>query len=342
MNNKYEIIVIDKAGTRIGQIINWVGFSFEKKLNNFGSCIIKVPLLDEALPELIAPRRYEVQIYRDGALLWAGEQVWVRSALTSEAEGTDILELICYDYLEMFNARYTDLEDIYSTVDAGTIAWTLIDESQTLTNGDLGITQGNIEATQNRDRTYYNQNIMEAIVNLSKVIGGFDFEITPEKVFNVYALKGLDRSSFAIFEYGVNFKTVSISNDFGTPSNFSIAVGEGTGLSKLKETSENVPSQESIKLRQQLTVENSVSVLQTLQDKADDITSRFSTPVLSLTFMQSQKTNPNLGSIDLGDYVKVRVDRGVFDIDNLFRVYGIKVAVDQTGNEIIEYLVNIQ
>ena len=91
----------------------------------------------------------------------------------------------------MFNNRYTDAVVEYASTDAGEIAWDLIDNSQNQTNGDLGITKGIIETTQNRDRTYYNQNIMEAIVNLSNVIGGFDFEFTHNKVFNVYAVKGL-------------------------------------------------------------------------------------------------------------------------------------------------------
>ena len=75
---------------------------------------------------------------------------------------------------------------------------------------DLGFTKGSIEVTTNRDRTYNNQNIMEAFINMSNVISGCDFEITDDKVLNVYLLKGEDKTQDIILEYGENVSDVQI------------------------------------------------------------------------------------------------------------------------------------
>lgn len=342
MINNWQVIVLDRDGTPLGEIVNFVSLSFTTKLNNVGNAVIKVPLNDPTLSGLIAQRRYQVQIKRDGVLLWAGEQVNLRADIKDESQGTNFIDIFCNDYIELFNARRTALSQTYSSTDAGAIAWDLIDTSQSLTDGDFGITQGTIETTVSRDRSYFNQNIMEAIINLSKVVNGFDFEITPNKVFNVYARKGQDKSSTAVFQYGVNFKSFGFDSDFGSPCNEARAVGEGFGPNRLNTTSVNTGSRSSIGLRQQVTIEEDVSVLSTLQDKSDELVNDRSVPINTINFVQAQTTNPRLGTLVTGDVVRIRAEVGIIDVDNVYRIYGINIKVDQRGNERIEYVVNTQ
>lgn len=78
----------------------------------------------------------------------------------------------------------------FTATDAGEIAWTLIDESQSSNTpySELGITEGVIETSVNRDEIYRFDNIRDAIVALSNntLDDGFDFEIDNTKAFNVY------------------------------------------------------------------------------------------------------------------------------------------------------------
>lgn len=334
----YRVVVVQKDGTQIGEIINFVSLKFEKRLNNFGTCTIRVPLVEPLLIGLIALRRYEVQIYRDTTLVWAGEQAHVTGSLDGREE---LITITCFSYLEMFNQRYTDAIDEYLGVDAGEIAWQLIDDSQNLTDGDLGITEGTIQTTQNRDRTYYNQNIMEAIINLSNVIGGFDFEISDTKVFNIYEKKGTDRSSTVVFEYGNNMAAGTIESDFTTPINEAIVLGEGFGATQLRTTSVDVASRSAHQLRQGRYIDTEVSEEATLDEKGEEIIRKHKQPILNVTFKQVETTQPAFGTIELGDYVRVIIDKGIWDIDNTFRVYGMVVDIASNGAETVEYLVSL-
>lgn len=334
----YRVVVINKDGTEIGEVINWTSIRFERRLNNYGTCQIIIPLSEPQLDSLIALRVYEVKIFRDNLLVWAGEQVHISGILSDTSD--EIVTLTCYDYLEMFNNRYTDAVVEYASTDAGEIAWDLIDNSQNQTNGDLGITKGIIETTQNRDRTYYNQNIMEAIVNLSNVIGGFDFEFTHNKVFNVYAVKGLDRSSTHRFELGVNILSASVENDFTNPINQAISLGEGFGATQLREVVTDSSLRSTYKLRQGKLSDPDVSVNATLITKGQALIDRYGTPLVNVTFKQVPGTLPRFGTLDLGDLVTIKIDKAIWDINAIFRVYGIVIDVDERDTETIEYLVS--
>jgi hypothetical protein len=182
----YSILVKDKSGNTIGSVVQWFSLDFSKNLNSYGSMTITIPTSCPNLRSLIALRTYEFYVYRNDVLVWAGEQA---SAHTSLMGQRNILTVTSFSFLEMLNHRITGAIKSFSNTDAGDIAWELIDDSQNETDGDFGITQGSIETTVDRDRTFNDKNIMEALVQLSEVNNGFDFEITDSKVFNVYSPK---------------------------------------------------------------------------------------------------------------------------------------------------------
>lgn len=335
----YKIIVADIDDTNLGEIVNFSSISFRKRLNNYGECSLKLFLNDPTLVNLISLRRYQVKIYRDNRLVWAGEQAH-RSVTLDDTKG-ELVTLVCYDYIEQFNNRYTLAVVDYNEVDAGQIAWDLIDDSQNLTDGDLGITQGTIESTQERIRSYYNQNIMEAIINLSNVIGGFDFEITDDKVFNVYSKKGLDRSANTFFEYGVNMQSPQIEDDFTNPVNEAIMLGEGFGATQLRTTVVNPTARSVNKLRQFRVSDPDVSESDTLYEKGEEVLRRYKQPLINITFKQVQNTRPFYGSIELGDSISIKIVKGIYNINNVFRVYEKQVDLDNDGKESIEYLVSL-
>lgn len=84
----------------------------------------------------------------------------------------------------------------FRQIEAGAIAWTLVEDSQALDGGDWGITDG-VGSTLGplRDRTFdYGQNIGEAIQGLADVDDGFDWEVSPLLALNRWKPRGTPKT----------------------------------------------------------------------------------------------------------------------------------------------------
>ncbi len=332
---EYKIVVKDGSGNKLGEFAQFRGLKFGSRLNNYGTCTFQVPVSDSKISSLIALRRYTVHIYRDGSLVWAGEQAIRSGALDSK--GDNWVTIQCFDWFEQLLSRYTDGDDrIFTAVDAGEIAWTLIDESQAFTHGDYGITMGTIETTMDRDRTYKNQNIGQAIIDLSNVLNGFDFEINTSKVFNVYDFQGVDRTNSVILEYGVNVSAVRIVEDFSKPVNKAIILGDsGDYTDPLRVERENTTDEGLYKIREALSNEMTVIEIATLEEKGDALLRKYGSVLvkLSLTIVRNTVT---IDELALGDLVRIKIQSGIYDIDESYRVFEWSVSYDENNVETLD------
>ncbi len=328
----YTIKVKNKAGDILGEFNVYRNLKFGKRINNYGTCSFDVPVSGDKTDELIALRIYTVWIYRDADLIWAGEQATREGKL--DDKGDNWVTIQCFDWLEQLNARYTANEVIFSTIDAGDIAWSLINTSQLKTNGDFGFTEGTIEPTMDRDRTYNNQNIMEAIINLANVINGFDFEINSSKQFNVYQHIGVDRTSTIILEYGVNVTNMHITEDFANPVNTAIVLGD-SGVDVEATRVDTIDSVSGVQygLREGLLNEMSVTDLDTLTEKGEALNRKYGTPLMKMDLGIVRSTTPTIVDFALGDLIRVKVKRGIYDIDRSFRVYEWSVSYNDDNTE---------
>ena len=228
---------------------------------------------------------------------------------------------------------YYSVRDITKVTDAGAIAWDLIETSQLKSNGNLGITEGTIATTQDRTRTYNNQNIMEAIVNLSDVINGFDFEITNDKVFNVYTVKGTDLTDSLILEYGRNLQTVSIDEDFTEPCNNAIVLGEvidGEDLSRVDRP--DTTTQAKYKLREMVLSADNVIDENTLNEKGDAMLYKYKEPLIKVTFEVIRGT-VDITQFSLGDLIRLIVKKGCYNIDSDYRIFEWTVDHESDNTE---------
>jgi hypothetical protein len=189
-------------------------------------------------------------------------------------------------------------------------------------SSDFGIIRGEIEATTNRDRTYYNQNIMEAIINLANVASGFDFEITNDKVFNVYSIKGEDKTGDVVLEYGHNIKNVRISEDFTNPVNRAIVLGEVIGEETLQRIErDDAGLQAENKLREGLFNEMDVSETSTLEDKGDAAIRKYGSSLIQVDFDLIGNFVPSVDEFEVGDGITLIVKEGRYNIDEQYRVF---------------------
>lgn len=328
---QYRIIVKDE-GVAIGEFKTYRGLKFSRRLNNYGSCSFEIPADDPKASELVALRAYTIEVFRDDFLIWAGEQA-VREGNLDKV-GNNWCTITCFDWFEQLFSRYTAAEVIYDMVDAGEIAWELINTTQT--DSDFGITEGTIEPTQNRYRKYNDQNIGEAIINLANVINGFDFEINASKVFNVKENIGVDRTNL-VLEYGRNIQSIRITEDFSSPVNRSIVLGQvGEFSSPVRLERDDAASQTLYKLREGVLNEMSVSETDTLEGKGDSNNRKKSAPLLKTSMKLIPSSSPTIEEFALGDVLTLKVVYGVYNIIDQYRVYEWTVSVTTQDTEVLD------
>ena len=203
---------------------------------------------------------------------------------------------------------------------------------------DYGFTEGDVPSGVPRDDTYENKNIAEAIQQKAALEGGFDFEITPDKVFNAYYPQRGSIKEDLIFEWGRNIDNVKIDYSNEELANEVVAVGEGTTAgssddSTLATHAIDHQIMEAQKLRQAIDSFKDVSRIGTLTGHAAEAL-RLSTGTKKIfTFDLVPEIAPAFGEYDLGDYCVLLVNSGGIQEATYFRIYTIELAPDQEGLE---------
>ena len=301
---------------------------FEVDLNVFEDFSRKINI---APLSIFAVNVNEIRIKRGSRYLWGGQIAYIRPSLTDNRFSVKAI-----GFLDLFRKRYTASERVFTGVDRGIIAKTLIDETQALTNGDFGIDTHVdwVETTGNSDRTYSYDEVYEKIIQLTEVIDGFDCEITPDKKFYVYAEQGIDRSSRIKFEYPGNIKNIEFERNGEDMVNEVILFGNG-----ITETRSDATYQTTYKLRQKKMDYPSIINNAPLQDHGDEelrINKNFKDLITGIEIDGTQ--DPFIGSYWLGDRIKVLVNnyRSFSSVnDVIYKIDGITISIDENLTEII-------
>ena len=338
----YRIQVRTSAGVIIGEFDTFKELTFGKRLNNYGAANFKVPVDNLKASSLIALRRYCIYIYQvtdlATTLVWAGEQALREGRL--DDRGSNWVTVYAYTWLERLNNRFTVAERVFAATDQGRIAMTMIDETQADTDGDIGIVEGTIEETLDRDIVFNNQNVLDGIIKLSDTLNGFDFELTDSKIFNVYVLKGVDRTAQILLEYGVNIISCHITEDFTNPASRAIVTGEeygGTDLSRVEQ--EGSEALELYGLREYMYSETDVVSDTSLSDRGLAILRKYGVPVIKIE-CQIKKSSISVTDFDLGDLIRIKIKNGIYDIDQDYRIYEWTVTYNDDNTETLNLVLS--
>lgn len=229
--------------------------------------------------------------------------------------------------------RFTEATVPFTAQDAGNIAASLINTANA--TAPTGLTVGAIEATVLRDRTYQFVNVGEAVVNLTAVLDGFDFEevfTESGSTFNVYAELGQDRPA-ALFQYGPDTlnNVRSVTRTTQPPIN-AVRVLGANGLS-----SGWITDAASIATHGRFEFQSSASDVTeqaTLESKAQALLRP--APIKTVQF------TPELGlencpapfdAYNVGDTVRFYARRDSFTEDVSARIDGFRVAISEDGYE---------
>lgn len=233
-------------------------------------------------------------------------------------------------FFSLLDKRLTNVLRTYTSQDAGDIAWDLINYTQGLAYGNLGITRGVHPVTVNRDRTFRYEYIKTAIEGLTNknILNGFDFEIDTGKVFNIfYPEKGTQRDNL-IVEYGFNVEGYQITeNGLMGLVNQVVVIGENFGDDIVSVTRDaEVDYKSNYGLLQETVSEKDIQQATTLQDKGDKYLANWKFPrktiVLDLKF-----ESPLFTDYQVGDRIKVKIAQE--NVNEFYRV--VKRGLDNTG-----------
>jgi hypothetical protein len=219
-----------------------------------------------------------------------------------------------------------------------------VTDTQALTNGDFGITAGLTPIGRPADRTYEFKNLYEdALMGLSNnnVQNGLDFEVTPDKKFNLYyPTKGRQLTS-VVFSWGVNITDFTLIQSAVEMTNQVIVLGSGEGNSMLT-TTRNAATriQETYRLRQKLLYHKDVVKVATLIEHGDAELSENSFQSTVVAIKTRGDLAPGFGSYEVGDSVRVKIERGIVSVDSFYRIYGIEVKPGKEDQEEITLIFN--
>jgi len=331
---KWQIFLYDKAGTFLTELPADT-LNVTKQINEIWTAQVSVDFAlfsakmvaqGTTADAVLSAGLRTVDIQRDGVSVFKGI---LNEANINYSDTSVTLDLAFKSWLAYFEKRFTS--EVYTSEDAGEIAWDIINHAQLETDGSIGITKGTVTVTKDRDRTFDRDEIAEQIIKMSadNVKDGFDFEITNDKVFSVSARLGADKpaivfdnisilSSNIIYQLGLNIVTQShqLGNGSGTDQVQSTKTASATYTGKWY-------------LQEKYTSNTSISEQSTLDDHAqkeiDDNQDSYKYLKLSVN------TQINPSTYDVGDGVTVEL-LGI--ISGLYRIKTKSYQISQ-GSEVI-------
>ena len=315
-------------------------FSFTEELNNDKNATFsfEVTALEKVALKYAITAEYIISAaYREVQVVDENDEVIYYGVLDEPtvsggmSEGS-VLTVTSRGFLSLFSKRVVTSAE-YNAQDMSDIAWDLINDSQSLTEGDFGINRGADPSTVSRDRTFRNRYILDALFTLSNsnIKNGIDFDVDNAKDFNVYyPAKGSQRDNIRL-ELGFNIKTWTVrKTGIWAMANQVIVLGDGFGDDTLSVTRDSDLSyKEAYFLLQDIVSEKDVIETDTLEDKGDREIDLRQAPVKAID-LSTEYELPLFTDYEVGDSLKVVIDDSMANIDGFYRVIKRTLRSDGT------------
>lgn len=296
---------------------------------------------------VLATGRNEVRVKRGKSYLAGGQIIYWN---VRRADRSKTIDIRAVGFLNLLSFRYTSAA--YSATDGAAMARDLITTSQAQTNGNFGITLGDTASVGLWNKSFSRASLKEAIQELAdSPTRGFDFEVTYDKVFNIYKAIGSDRSNEILFESPGSIIDWSLPNDATGLANEIIGIGSGNGseVQSVYTGSANnsdiaAASQVNYALRQKFyqrsSVENSDgSLADMVTGQLNDWAFPFEVPQITVNGNRA----PFITDYDIGDTIRVRLkDSDIAKhIDGAYRIERYDLAIDDNDDERITLALSV-
>lgn len=341
MTATYDVIIKDPGGAQLAKLSGARDRWWSRELNKSGAAGFTISPLDPQLtPDLLLPGQKELFLYRSGVLLWAGKILTRRTDAGSEDDGT--ITVTAQGFLWSLGKKVIGTiasPRTFTNEDLSDIANTVRSETQTGTNADLGILPGALASSRNGDRTYKYENAREALEGLTnlRVENGIDIDVDAFKQLSTfYPGKGRDLED-VVFEWGVNITSYFFIDDATEIANQVIVIGKEDGVSTPVVVRDGPAFlQEDYGILQDVVTRSGVTDTATLEEWGDRELVKRQQGKQLLGIRTKGNLPPFLGSFDVGDRVRVKINYGIDAIDGLYRISAINVRLTDNGEEDIE------
>ncbi len=279
---------------------------------------------------------HEVGVEREGAVAFVGPVLTVK-----EDDRVNTLEVGGEGLMAHLRRMHVldNLTFSVSTDDQFDIARGLIEHHQDKVDGDFGIdTTATTTSGRKRDRTYLLEaakNIYDAVIELSEVDDGFDFNFNPAtRAFDLFYPQRGQRRTDIVFDQR-NIRRFTRSRDATSQGSEIIVMLGGAGFPFV--TTSAGPFLDKYGLTQRKVVHKDVTELQTGLDIVDDA-SRAYRVIPNIIAVTVNTTDPQLFTYGIGDEVKISWPSKYDPVNEFQRLIGFDVVWTAAKEEAVLYL----
>lgn len=272
----------------------------------------------------------DLTIYRNGTKLFRGRIIADTDSIDPDSHD---VQCTAIDYRGLLQYRVVnEAGRTFTSTDQGAIAWTLISESQALSGGNWGITNG-LGATSGtaRDRTYDpGKPLLDAISELGRVDGGFEWEIDANLALNrYYPKRGTVQPH--VLDYGGVVASVTRTRKPGDYANSVIATGD-QALAPARATSASIAT-DPVGRWEVSRGYQSIKEQSTLSGRATWLLAEAGTmrPELVVRLVANRWEGPTV--LWIGDTATLAVNSGRLTINSAHRTVELSAALDEDNVE---------
>lgn len=339
----YQLDVINHTFTRIDIVDTFLDLSFYQKLNGIGSCRFKLSVYDPHASTInLKCFINQIVVKRNGIIKWFGPLTKIHSKFSKDG---GYINIEAQTHLHHFKNRYTQKLKTYTQIDAGAMAWDLINYTQSQNNGWLGVMQGTITPSYLIDKTHERKSIADAIIELSTLLVqvdfNFDYVIDSNGVltsirFNVfYPFLGTFQNNLNPLVLGDNVQTYELLTD-DEIYNACYSIAQGTG-SPLEFDGENLQSEIGFTRREYILTKKGISVYTDLQNVTSQFLKIKSVSNLLFEATLVQDSHPSIDDFGIGDVLNVNLSlpngSSFLKQNRMTRVIELSIDVDVNGKE---------
>lgn len=330
----------DASDRKVSRVLNRPGeASLSYDLDSFYDLCSNI---GQSMINVAGPGRHVLEIFRGDLKYFAGPILPFTRRLNEKA-GNVIIKAMGWQWL--LNKRHLGLEETrsFSSTQMGEIIAAAIEETQSSPFGSFGFIRGLIETSQPITIDYDRKKIGELIEDFTSADGGVDFDITPDKLYNVYyPYKGFDKTESIIYQYPGTIEEVEEINDGTQLVNYAFGIGQGWGTQELTAVRQNVSSQTAFWRLEEIfpykDIGNATFLGDIVQQKIDERAAVV--PVYKLK-VKANTVNPDISQVTPGDFITMRIKDRTWEEDRTLRVFEIHIDINDEDQENVNLVVGL-
>jgi hypothetical protein len=185
----------------------------------------RAALLELTAAELADAGATEAVVSINSTPIFVGPVTGLRHDITN-----DSVSIYCTGLLGYFEARAVEEYDLeYTGVEQSAIVWDLIEREQAKDFGDLALTDGTTDTSENRTVTFtHKDTVASALYEIRDLLNGPEIWIDVDRVVRTALVRGQDRRGSIVFT-PANTSRMELTTDWKVLANVVHVYGDGTG-----------------------------------------------------------------------------------------------------------------